>query len=342
MHKSNQQVFVIQYLRGVAAVLVVLYHSTMMTAVAPYYNNHFGSIGVDLFFIISGFVMWTATNDIQKNPVLFWKARIIRIVPMYWIATLTFVGGTYFFPGVLLNARTFDFEYITKSLLFIPANNISLNAIVPIYSVGWTLNYEMLFYFIFGFFLLIKNSTIRAIAVTVSLTFIFTAGGEKSSNPIISFYSNPIMVEFIAGIFIAMKRKLFFDLGTKYGVILLLGSLPLLFSSHFRIGFSWLNALGCALLVAGCLPFESAVKAKLSKFLVLIGDASYSIYLFHAFFQRALFIILGGKIVSFAGAVTYSVLALLIGTAGGILTFLLIERPIIRIFKTRKNNNLIK
>lgn len=335
LQKENQQIFVIQYLRGIAAILVVLFHSTMMTAVAPFYTHHFGSIGVDLFFVISGFVMWTATSGLQRGPILFWRARVFRIAPMYWIATLTFVAVTYFLPSALLHPRTFDVAHILKSLFFIPSNNISVNAIVPTYTIGWTLNYEMFFYFIFGLSLLIKNCTFRAISVAATLILICTFGKNFPANPIISFYSNPVLMEFIAGMFIAINRKKFFELSEKYGALLLLLSMGFIVSSYDRAGFSWLNVLGCTLLVAGSLPFESIVQSKSNKFFVLIGDASYSIYLFHGFFQRALFIILGGKIASLADAVIYSVLALLIGTIGGILTYQMIERPIIRMLKIR-------
>ena len=114
-------ILVIQYLRGVAAVMVVIYHTTMMTAVAPMFPFHFGKSGVDLFFVISGFVMWTTTADRQRDPRSFWRARISRIVPLYWLATTLFIAALIALPGAAHTARVLDWVHLAKSYLFIPA-----------------------------------------------------------------------------------------------------------------------------------------------------------------------------------------------------------------------------
>jgi exopolysaccharide production protein ExoZ len=335
MPQAENQIVVIQYLRGIAAILVVLYHSTMMTAVAPYFPHHIGANGVDLFFIISGFVMWTTTVDKKTSPFKFWTARISRIVPLYWIATLAFIVSAYAYPSALQNARAFEFAHIVKSLFFIPATNVALNAVVPAYTIGWTLNYEMLFYFIFGLSLFIHNKFVRVITVTTALILLCTVGAKYASHPVMSFYSNSIILEFLAGLLIAMISNNLMALDKRYGALLLGFGLASIVASSIGVAPFWLNFMGCALLVAGALAFERIAKTKLHKTCLLIGDASYSIYLFHPFFQRAIFILIGGAISSLADAIVYALLAFLMGTIGGIVTYKIIELPIKQMMKVR-------
>jgi exopolysaccharide production protein ExoZ len=73
----------VQYLRGLAAVLVIVYHSMVMSVVAPYFSHPVGEFGVDIFFVISGFVMWVTTEGKGKSPLGFWRSRVLRVVPLY-------------------------------------------------------------------------------------------------------------------------------------------------------------------------------------------------------------------------------------------------------------------
>jgi peptidoglycan/LPS O-acetylase OafA/YrhL len=91
----------IQYLRGCAALAVVWLHSHLqlerMTDLGPSTQHH-GDVGVDLFFVISGFIIWISTDDDRSRPVAFWRRRAIRVVPLYWLCTLAMV--------ILLTATT--------------------------------------------------------------------------------------------------------------------------------------------------------------------------------------------------------------------------------------------
>ena len=137
----------IEYLRACAATAVMLFHY----ALASGYSGALvalGQFGVDVFFVISGFIMWTVSRD-EASPAGFLLRRIVRIAPLYWLATLaaalvTTEGGV----TLGLGAPAGD---LAKALFFIPAYSArSPDVVEPILSVGWTLNLEMAFYALFA------------------------------------------------------------------------------------------------------------------------------------------------------------------------------------------------
>ena len=86
---ANNLILPIQYLRGIAAILVVWFHATIQVdGVSTYFSSSFGASGVDLFFVISGFIMVVTTAGKDVTPQRFFVLRIIRVVPLYWLATL--------------------------------------------------------------------------------------------------------------------------------------------------------------------------------------------------------------------------------------------------------------
>lgn len=132
----------IQILRGVASTSVVYYHIGM--------SPNFGAFGIDLFFVISGFVMsLLLTYKTMKSPWKFYIKRIIRIVPLYYLFTTITLTLTLIKPD-LFNSTTFDLLNFFKSLLFIPyiKEDGTLHPFLP---VGWTLNYEFFLFLHFHF-----------------------------------------------------------------------------------------------------------------------------------------------------------------------------------------------
>ena len=135
----------IQFLRFVASFLVLLTHSF-----SPFFN---GSIGVDIFFVISGFIMMhVSSNDVKK----FLIKRFIRIVPLYWTLTILFFLVVLFLP-ILVDKSEANFHYFIKSLFFIPYNNGEGH--LPVIFLGWTLNYEIIFYIFLDFLFLFQINT---------------------------------------------------------------------------------------------------------------------------------------------------------------------------------------
>ena len=168
----------IQGLRAVAAAAVVIGHFQGYTAPPgmhywlPY--NEMAGAGVDLFFVISGFVMVYSSTPFfgpTDGPASFLSRRIIRIVPLYWFCTTIYVV-------IATAAPSFDIQYsgefLAKSYFFIPVARPS-GDINPVVGQGWTLNYEMLFYVIFAPALL--ASRFRAVSmVSLVLVTIVAAG----------------------------------------------------------------------------------------------------------------------------------------------------------------------
>ncbi len=109
-----KRLYAIQYLRAVAALGVVVFHAAERT------GTHFaiGAAGVDIFFVISGFIMWVLAGTRTTTPAAFLRERIERIVPLYWIVTGVMIQGALFglFPNLQLTPG-----YVLSSLFFIPA-----------------------------------------------------------------------------------------------------------------------------------------------------------------------------------------------------------------------------
>ena len=136
----------IQYLRAVAALLVLVNHLTFYLPSGGY-RFWPGGVGVDIFFVISGAVMWWVARN--ARPLTFAWRRLLRIVPLYWLV-LAFVAVLW--PGGGIDPwLDFPLQDILRSFLFIPfANGARGGAVQPVLGVGWTLNLEIYFYGIFA------------------------------------------------------------------------------------------------------------------------------------------------------------------------------------------------
>jgi peptidoglycan/LPS O-acetylase OafA/YrhL len=315
---TSEKFISVQYLRAFAATLVVVFHAFSIPAIRQASPFAFGQFGVELFFVISGFVMWITTQNREKSPVEFWKARVIRIVPLYWFFTSLFVVCAA--KGLTSTPATFDAVYILKSYFFIPASNPISGLPNPVYSLGWTLNYEMFFYLIFGWTLLIGNTSMRLATVLAALLSLVLLGViVRPTDPILATYTAPIILDFAAGVVIARFASFFVRLGRVTGLFLLAAGIAMFFVPN-PLGF----AVGSTCLVGGAVALEPQVQRSPSLSLLFLGNASYSIYLAHPFAQRA-----------FAVALTHlklsTALMLVLGTGAGVigaLAYVLIERPL--------------
>ena len=142
----------LQYLRAFAAINVVYLHvliggnsynrpSTMFPILGEW-----GANGVDIFFVISGFVMIYSQINNPKTILKFYKSRLLRIVPIYWLITFTIILLFLFFPDIFRSFNT-DVKKSISSFFFISQ---LMTKEFPVINVGWTLEWEMLFYLIFG------------------------------------------------------------------------------------------------------------------------------------------------------------------------------------------------
>lgn len=326
----------IQYLRGLAAILVVIYHSMAMVAVNPYFAYPVGSFGVDVFFVISGFIMWTTTTHKKVTPAGFFKARLFRVFPLYWVFTCVLLLSIFAVPSAFLNQRNLDILFIIKSLFLVPAYNPDVGDITPLYTVGWTLVYEMFFYVIFALSLFVPVAKVRFAILTISFSILVIAG--VLFNPLGAAaltYTNPLLLEFLAGVMLGVSANGVSNLNFKFGFVFLGVAVVLLsWGSMNEATLSRVIAFGpgAMLLVAASLVFEKTFTRKPNKFALLLGAASYSMYLAHPFAQRALYIIetrITGGISTMSGAVMYSAGAVVAGIVGGLICYVLIEKPIL-------------
>ena len=144
------EIYSIQYLRGIAALMVVLLHVRVQLGRMGYggYWPEFLMAGVDIFFVISGFIMWVTTFDGSTTPWQFLFRRFVRIIPVYWLLTTTTVAVMLVAPSAVQSGR-FDSIHVLSSYLFIPTVHPLTGMMEPVLIPGWTLNYEMFFYIIF-------------------------------------------------------------------------------------------------------------------------------------------------------------------------------------------------
>jgi peptidoglycan/LPS O-acetylase OafA/YrhL len=283
----------IQVLRFIAASFVVAIHFSL--ELNKHVSHKFiildGNSGVDIFFVISGFVI-ALTSGSCSGGIDFLRRRIFRVVPLYWTMTIAVFTVAYFSPSVLYSTKANPL-YLLKSLLFIPFAK-EKGLIEPVLNVGWTLNYEMFFYIVFAICLSLCRKPIIAVSgffvVLVIIGWMFV----PQNLLIIQFYTNGIILEFVAGMWIYEFYSLRnFSHVTFSWIIVFIGAAGLLCQMIYFIDFPREIKFGIfsAILVFGAvsLPF---VKNTILASAVLLGDASYSLYLIHQFFSRTMGLIL--------------------------------------------------
>jgi exopolysaccharide production protein ExoZ len=335
--RGARQIVSIQYLRALAAIGVVLHHF-----LGPAFINRglaapasIGEAGVDLFFVISGFIMWVTTRRTESSPKAFIYHRLIRIVPLYWIFTFVFLAIKF----ASRHAEPISLEDLVRSLFFIPVYDASLfQKTSAFYFLGWTLMYEMFFYGIFAAALLLPRGA-QLVAVITSLLFLAGLGTVLTFDRGMSFtYTSPLLLEFAAGCAIGkLYEKRLLPSHFIGCIILLVGALALV-SSVWNIPESLhqrmlLWGLPCALIVFGALSLEDIAWRRPSPTFLLLGNASYSIYLSHIIFLL-MFNLAIQRMKLFDDMRILVAIYLMVGSTlaviGGIIVHELIERPILR------------
>jgi exopolysaccharide production protein ExoZ len=328
------EVLSIQYLRAVAAIGVLVFHTAERAGVGfgP------GAAGVDVFFVISGFIMWMITGERGTRPWTFLARRAARIIPLYWLVTLSVAALAIVIPSAFPHLKP-TADHVFKSLLFYPHAD-SNGDIAPLIVPGWTLDYEMFFYVVFAACLLLPGR-LRAYALTIALGLLVAAGyAFRPLNPALATYSNPLLLEFLAGVWLgAMWVK---------GIRLRRGIAEAAISLGVA-GFALVAALGidvepvrilawgipAFLIVAGAVSREPLRKWPAGKFL---GDASYSIYLVHglaiSFCARLLTMLHVGSLAVFF------VVSLCGGIVLGAACYCFVERPLLRLFRSSRRKHV--
>ena len=190
---ADRTLYSLQALRFIAAALVVISHIRTEFRLTP-----FGSSGVDVFFVISGFIIYYVTRE---GAPQFFTRRLIRIVPLYWLGTLLLAGVAMKAPS-MLHGLQFDATTLLGSLFFIPVWNESFQYHLPLLLLGWSLNYEILFYLIFFVALTISfpHRLLLTSALLVGLALLHPLAAPQSA---LAFWSDAYIIEFIYGMLLA-------------------------------------------------------------------------------------------------------------------------------------------
>jgi peptidoglycan/LPS O-acetylase OafA/YrhL len=234
-----------------------------------------GAVGVDIFFVISGLVIYLSTQDQVMPAGRFLLNRIIRIVPAYWFYT-AIMGLLLVIAAPLLPHQVISWQTFVLSLLFIPAENPGGYGLYPTLNVGWTLNYEMFFYLLFSTVFLVKQRH-RPLIVAAGL---FAVSEVLARSGLISrFYGNDIIYEFLLGIGIGIiYRRGWIKEGIWLPLLGIATGLTVIY--HLTSEDRFLNwGLPSALIVMSCVAMEPVFRG--NRLLKVLGDCSYSVYLLH-------------------------------------------------------------
>jgi exopolysaccharide production protein ExoZ len=290
----------IQVLRAVAALVVTICHAQFefsrigeLPAAMPAATlDGLAGFGVQLFFVISGFVMVYASEPLfgsWRGSFVFMERRLVRIVPLYWIVTTLYLALT------LLIAKfhkPYSPGFVVASYLFIPAARPD-GIVEPLVGQGWSLNYEMLFYFVFA----LTVPSVRRISVgIVSAVLIVAVAAGQSIHPlpfIIAVWTSPLLLHFVFGMWIGLGYREGLRLNQLQGLVLVaVGCILLLVQFYgpprlpaFDLVFWCIPAI----IVAGVSLTGMSFKGPVWSLLIVIGASSYALYLFHAVAIRVLY-----------------------------------------------------
>ncbi|MDZ8225465.1 acyltransferase [Nostoc sp. ChiVER01] len=296
----NKKLNLLQVYRGIAALMVILHHGNGIVSRELHQNNlyllqkfHFGWIGVDFFFVLSGFIIfYIHQSDIGKpdkfTPFVF--KRFIRVYPLYWSILGIKILASLFNTGKDSIYQRSAAEII-EAFLLIPQDRSILES--SFIGVSWTLCYEVFFYCIFGFLILKNTKIYRAIifawiiGITLNLFNVLPIGKSY----LLNFIFSPHNLEFVLG---CLAAYTIYKYQFKFGTSLIYASIFLLMISVINTKYGEFNVSGISSLVAYGIPFtlliigsvhlEVTKAINVSPILIYLGNASYSIYLTHGFF----------------------------------------------------------
>lgn len=287
----------IQALRAVAAFMVVCVHLQVLAMMggAPIGLTYPGNAGVDLFFVISGFIMVFTTGRKPQGPVAFFASRVRRIAPLYWSMTLAVFLVAWLAPRLIQNTPS-DLERLAASLLFVPMQRID-GSMQPVVFVGWTLNFEMAFYALFALGLLAPRRR-AGVLTTVGALALAVAWGwaARPSSPMLGFYTRPMVLEFGLGMLLGLAwprlnppERLVWPLAAAAAVAFaVMLAAPSLWPEVDRL---FVFGLPATVIVAAGLALERRGRAARWRWLQALGAASYAVYLSHFFVTQAVILL---------------------------------------------------
>jgi len=316
----------VQMLRAVAAMMVVAFHLPHYLGGPPGQDLPILNGGVDLFFVISGFVMMISTRhrrDGGADLASFAAQRLWRIVPLYWLATLVFIAF------LAADGRLVQWPETLRSLLFIPYYDVTTQLVQPVLPVGWTLNLELAFYGVFAATLLLRPwRQVMAIGALFGAAVALRIVMQPPASSVLFFYTSPILFEFVAGMVVALAAGHLRRLPLWTGLLLIAAAAVAALALGLTMDLPRTIALGgpAIALVSGAVIIDRRLGARAAWPLPLLGDASYSMYLTHLMVLSAM-APLALRLPPWLGAVALFTACLVIA----VVVYLAVERPILRL-----------
>ena len=350
----GERFYGVQALRFAAATAVVVAHALdlagtrlgLETVLAGSALEDFGAVGVDVFFVISGFIIATTTRGqagVGAAGDFLWR-RFRRVAPIYWLLSTPILIG-------MARGGTLTPDVATATFLFWPFSGLEMT--FPALGPGWTLCFEMLFYAAFG---LAMAGGKRVGWGLVGAYAAMLIAGLVVAAPVLRFWGAPIILECLLGVGIAsVWRMAPRRLGAGAVGLAMVG-----FGLSLVVGYGGIDdvralndpwnglrrvviwGLPSALLVFGVARMErvDVAPGRLERAAAFMGDASYSIYLTHVLVIRALGRLFeSGMVVAPGDAVV--VLTVLASLAAGVVVHLWIERPVLRLMTPPERRTLL-
>jgi peptidoglycan/LPS O-acetylase OafA/YrhL len=293
----------LQILRLVAAAMVLFGHLNHEVLKKPALAAGFVPFqpiwwhcGVDIFFVVSGFIMALITRDSFGKPgegYRFLRARVIRLVPMYWLFTTLTLLAMVLVPAEMRHHTT-NWKQVLGSYMFVPLTLNADGAPRPVMILGWTLNYEMLFYVIFAMAMRLDRRR-GLIAVSAALIALASAGLIANLPMPFKVWCNPIVLEFLLGMGLQGLWRRYGPLPAWAGLALVAqGYLAMAafmaagIANHFELYRLIWGGVPAAMIATGVLLLrEGATPGRLKRLFMQGGDASYALYLSHPFVLSA-------------------------------------------------------
>ncbi|MEN4910510.1 acyltransferase family protein [Erwinia amylovora] len=321
----KNEIVTIQWLRGLAALSVVVQHTAFKSHQYNYniltgYNV--GSFGVDLFFIISGFIMCHVTSE-RTKPTEFLRRRLTRILPLYWLLSL-FALVIYIINPSLVNSSGGNIDIISSIFITPTKDKLLLQN-------GWSLSYELFFYLIISASLLFGRKYLCSFTNLAIFLLVLAGLLHQPLNEYLKFATNTLFIEFSMGFFAYYLYQKIQNTNWFINLTLLAAGVTALTYQHFNadifdLKYRFLHAgIPMLLIFLSFVLYEDKARRIRSSILEKIGFSSYSLYLSHAFVLSP-----SAKIISkiTSNAYVFSCSLILLSVIVGLLCHRFVEIPL--------------
>jgi exopolysaccharide production protein ExoZ len=339
---ANHMLPSIQWLRAIAAMMVVIHHINFHTdwlreqaggAPSPFSSVPW-SFGIHIFFVISGFIMILTTRNFGEPGA--WKRflvrRILRIVPLYWILTTVMV------VGVLMAPRSIEiagdrFWYIVNSYFFIPVLRAP-GDLRPILGQGWTLDYEMYFYVALALATLCTRRLGIGILTAVFIGLSWLGRDLDVSTPKLFTWTDGIILEFVLGLYLGLLYETGWRIRGWTAACMVVAGFALAMP-EFPLPAVFSAGIPAVMIVGGfvlCPPLKDSIA---TGWLTALGNASYSLYLSHTLALRPLRDVWMRLTDGTWPPVLFFLLGVMVSVCVGCAIHYVVERPVTRYLNRR-------